>query len=235
MSENQTNEFYTGVEKLLVAVDCIIFGFEKQHLKLLLFKRKVEPFQGEWSLIGSFVKPDENVDAAAARVLEECTGLKDIYLDELAVYGDLNRDIGGRVISIAHYALIRINEQEKNISEKYEAKWFDIEDVPSLMLDHSIMVERALGRLRRKTKTQPIGFQLLPEQFTIPQLKSLYDGIFQKNLDKRNFRKKALAMGILEKLDKKDKSTSKKGAFLYRFNKKKYEKLAAKGFNFDLS
>ncbi len=234
MLNNNINKFYTDAEKLLIAVDCIIFGFEEQRLKLLLFKRKVEPFKGEWSLIGSFVKPDENVDHAAKRVLEESTGLKNIYLDELAVYGNVDRDIGARVISVAHYALIRINEQQKKVIENYEAEWFNIEDIPPLILDHSKMVTRALARLRRKTKTQPLGFELLPEQFTIPQLKALYDGIFQKDLDKRNFRKKVLAMKILEKLDVKDKSNSKKGAFLYQFNKEKYEQLSAKGFNFDL-
>ena len=234
MLNNNINKFYTDAEKLLIAVDCIIFGFEEQRLKLLLFKRKVEPFKGEWSLIGSFVKPDENVDHAAKRVLEESTGLKNIYLDELAVYGNVDRDIGARVISVAHYALIRINEQQKKVIENYEAEWFNIEDIPPLILDHSKMVTRALARLRRKTKTQPLGFELLPEQFTIPQLKALYDGIFQKDLDKRNFRKKVLAMKILEKLDVKDKSNSKKGAFLYQFNKEKYEQLSAKGFNFEM-
>ena len=234
MVNNDINNYYTGVAKILVAVDCIIFGFEEQRLKLLLFKRKVKPSQGEWSLIGSFVKPDENVDHAAARVLEEYTGLTNIYLDELAVYGNTDRDTGGRVISVAHYALIRINEQDKKVIKDYEAKWFDIDDVPSLILDHNEMVSRALNRLRAKTKTKPIGFSLLPKQFTIPQLKALYDGIFQKDLDKRNFRKKVLAMGIVEKLDIKDKTTSKKGAYLYRFNQKEYERLLKKGFNFDL-
>lgn len=228
------NNYYTGVEKILVAVDCIIFGFEEQRLKLLLFKRKVEPFQGEWSLIGSFVKPNEHVDYAAARVLEEYTGLTNIYLDELAVYGNTDRDTGGRVISVAHYALIRINEQEKKVIEDYEAKWFDIDEIPSLILDHNTMIDRALNRLKQKTKTQPIGFSLLPEQFTIPQLKALYEGILQKDLDKRNFRKKVLAMGVLEKLEIKDKKSSKKGAFLYRFNENEYERLLEEGFNFQL-
>lgn len=234
MLKKDVANFYKDIERLLIAVDCIIFGFEKQRLKILLFKRKVKPFEEKWSLIGTFVKPNENVDHAAKRVLEESTGLKNIYLDELAVYGNVDRNINIRVISVAHYALIRINEHEKKVIEDYEVKWFDIDDIPSLILDHGKMVADALAKLKLKTKNKPIGFELLPKQFTIPQLKALYDGILQKDLDKRNFRKKVLAMGILEKLDIKDKSTSKKGAFLYRFNQKEYEKLKEKGFNFDL-
>lgn len=226
--------FYTTAQRLLVAVDCIIFGFEADRLKLLLFKRKIEPFKNEWSLIGSFVKDAENVDAAAKRVLEESTGLKDVFLKELGCYGTQNRDPGARVISIAHYALIRIQEQEKKLTDTHQAHWFDVDNIPSLILDHNEMVVDALKKLRHTASYQPIGFELLPEQFTIPQLKKLYDGIFQQELDKRNFRKKILSMKILEKLDKKDKSTSKKGAFLYRFNKTKYAQLVVEGFNFVL-
>lgn len=171
---------------------------------------------------------------AVKRVLKKNTGLTDVYLEALKNYGSVNRDTGGRVISLAHYALIRVNEQEKYLTATYQAKWFDIESIPDLILDHNDMVQDALVKLREKARRQPLGFELLPEKFTIPQLKKLYDAIYQKELDRRNFRKRVLSMDILIKLDEKDKTTSRKGAYLYRFDKEKYETLSAAGFNFEL-
>ena len=234
MQKKKNTPFYSNAEKLLVAVDCIIFGFDTQRLKLLLFKRKIAPFKDEWSLIGSFVKADENVMDAAARVLKESTGLEDVFMEELGCYGAVERDPAARVISIAHYSLIRLNESNEALDEAHHAQWFDLDMIPDLILDHNEMVADALQKLRKKARYQPIGFELLPKKFTIPQLKTFYDSIYQKSLDRRNFRKRILAMGILKKLDEKDKSTSKKGAFLYQFDKKAYERLVAKGFNFEL-
>lgn len=234
MTEPTPNTFYQGADKLLIAVDCIIFGFDKEQLKLLLFKRKIAPFQHEWSLIGSFVKEQESVSKAAGRVLSESTGLQDVFMEELACYGEYDRDPGARVISMAHYALIRLDEQEEQVTASHQARWFDVDAIPSLILDHNEMVTHALDKLRRKARYQPIGFELLPEKFTIPQLKTFYDAIYQKELDRRNFRKRILSMGILKKLEEKDKTTSKKGAFLYQFDKEKYEALAAAGFNFEV-
>lgn len=234
MPEASPSFFYPDAEKLLLAVDCIIFGFDKERLKLLLFKRKIEPFKDAWSLIGSFVKEEEGVSKAAARVLFESTGLQDVFLEELGCYGAPDRDPGARVISIAHYALIRLDEQEEQLAASHQARWFDVDAIPPLILDHNQMVSHALDKLRRKARYQPIGFELLPEKFTIPQLKTFYDAIYQKELDRRNFRKRILSMGILRKLEEKDKSTSRKGAFLYRFDKEKYEELTAAGFNFEV-
>lgn len=230
----QHQPFYSEAEKLLVAVDCIIFGFDEGKLKLLLFKRKVEPFPNEWSLIGSFVKPSESVRAAAGRVLEESTGLSNVYLEELGSYGEINRDPGARVISIAHTALIRISEHQHQLNDLFQAKWFGVEAIPELILDHNDMVQHALSTLRRRARYQPLGFELLPEKFTLPQLKTFYDAIYQKDLDRRNFRKRILSMNILKKLEEKDKSSSRKGAFLYQFDQAKYEELSARGINFEL-
>jgi ADP-ribose pyrophosphatase YjhB (NUDIX family) len=232
--ENQKKNFYLETERLLVAVDCIIFGFEEERLKLLLFKRKIKPFENEWSLIGSFLNVNESIDAAAKRVLKESTGLNNVYLEASKNYGAVNRDAGGRVVSLAHYALIRIEEQEKKLTTTHQAHWFDIDTIPALILDHNEMVEDALEKLRRKARYQLLGFELLPKRFTIPQLKKLYDAIYQKDLDRRNFRKRILSMNILKKLTEKDKSTSKKGAYLYEFDKEKYEQLMKEGFNFEL-
>lgn len=233
-TSRHNNIFYQEADRLLLAVDCIIFGFDKNVLKLLLFKRKVEPFKDEWSLIGRFVREQENVGEAAERVLEECTGLKDLFLEQLHCYGNAGRDPGGRVVAIAYYALIRLDEQKEQSVEDYHAHWFDVTDVPNLILDHNDMIMAAFEKLKQKAKVQPIGFELLPEKFTIPNLQALYEAIYQITMDGRNFRKKILSMGILEKLEEKDKSSSKKGAYLYKFNQEKYESLLARGFGFDI-
>ena len=219
-------------DPLLVAVDCIVFGFDNERLKLLLFKRKVAPFKNEWSLIGSFVKSDENVSDAAHRILHESTGITGIFLSELGSFSNPIRDPGGRVLSIAHYALIRLEEQNFQAVKNFQAQWFDVDAIPDLVLDHNLMVIQSLKKLRENARNHPIGFELLSEKFTIPQLQLLYEAIYQQKLDRRNFRKKIKAMGFLDKLEEKDKSMSKKGAYLYRFNKEKYENLMKEGFNF---
>ena len=223
---------YQHGSPLLLAVDCIIFGFDNQSLKLLLFKRRVAPFQNEWSLIGSFVKTDEDVEVAAQRILSESTGLQGVYMEELGCYGKADRDPGGRVVSIAHFALIQLHEHEKQVVEDYDAHWFDIREVPPLILDHNCMVQDAFFRLRNLARHQPIGFELLPDKFTIPQLQALYEGIYQQALDRRNFRKKILSLGVLDKLAEQDKKSSRKGAFLYRFNEEQYEKMIREGVDF---
>lgn len=229
MEEKQA---YTGQQKLLVATDCIVFGFDRGVIKLLIFKRKINPFKGEWSLIGSFVNENESVTDTAKRVLYDFTGLEDVALKELKVYSDVHRDSGARCISIAQYALIRIDEYDKGQVEKHGAKWYPFDSLPPLVLDHGKMIKDALDKLRERTRHEPIGFALLPEKFTIPQLQSVYEAIYGKPLDDRNFRKKVLSFDLLIKLEEKDKTTSKKGAFLYRFDYAKYKKRQASGFNF---
>lgn len=225
---------YSGHDKMYVATDCIIFGFDNGVLKLLVFRRRVEPQKGAFSLIGSFVKLNESVDAAATRVLEEITGLKNVFMEELKTYNAAERDPGYRCISVGQYALIRINESDKELVEKHNAIWYDYDEVPDLVLDHNQMVQDAMARLRRKARYQPIGFELLPEKFTLPQLQNLYEVIYQKEMDTRNFRKKVLSFGVLIKLNEKDKSSSKKGAFYYKFDHDKYKELTERGINFEV-
>jgi 8-oxo-dGTP diphosphatase len=223
---------YTDSEKLYVAVDCIIFGFERDKLRILLTKRKFDPCRDCWSLLGGFVNHNEDLDNAASRVLEGLTGLKDIYLEQLYTYGETERDPGGRVISVAYYALICTEMLEPGAEEKYSARWFHYDTFPNLVFDHSVMVDKAIKRLRRKSLTQPVGFELLPEKFTLTQLQKLYEAIHQKKLDKRNFRKRILSMDVLTKLEEKDKINSKRGAWLYRFDKEKYDSLLESGEHF---
>ncbi len=227
-------DLYNQKDKMYVATDCIIFGFDAGSLKLLIFKRRVEPLQGEWSLIGSFVKLEEDVSAAAKRVLEEITGLKNVFMEELKTYGAADRDPGYRCISIGQYALIRLNDYDKELVKEHGAVWHEVDELPPLVLDHDQMVKDALEKLKRKARTQPIGFELLPEKFTIPQLQSLYEAIYQKPLDARNFRKKVMSYDVLIKLEEKDKSSSRRGAFLYKFDHQNYERLIKSGYNFEI-
>lgn len=230
---NNTN-IYSVQQKILVAIDCIIFGFDGKKLKLLLFKRKIEPSAGLWSLIGAFIKNDQSLDAGAAQILLETTGLKNIYLQQLKTYGDVHRDIAGRVISVAYYSLISVQKFELESVEKFDAHWFDLDAIPDLIFDHTTMVIDAIEQLKNTAKHQPIGFNLLPKYFTIPEIQTLYECIYQRSLDARNFRKKLLSFNILTKTNKKDKSGSKKGAFLYTFNKEKFDALIAEGLNFEI-
>jgi len=230
-----TKDLYQVKEKMYVATDCIIFGFHEGKLKLLIFKRRVVPLQGEWSLIGSFVQLDEDLEVAGQRVLNEITGLENVFMQQLKTYGKKDRDPGYRCISVAQYALIRIDEYDEKLVEEHGAHWYEIENLPSLILDHNNMVQDALLQLKQNTRYKPIGFELLPEKFTIPQLQILYEAIYQRELDARNFRKKVLSLNVLEKLDEKDKTTSKRGAFLYKFNYENYQKLLKSGYNFEIA
>lgn len=228
------NTIYKDHKGILVAVDCIVFGFDDEGLKLLLIKRKMLPNLGSWSLMGGFVSPDESVDNAAKRVLYDLTGLHDIYLEQLYTYGDLRRDSAGRVISVTYFALIKTEKYDQNKGEKYGTQWFKLDEKPGLIFDHDRMVEKAHTRLKRRVRYQPVGFELLPDKFTLPQLQKLYEAIYQERLDKRNFRKKIVSMGFLIKLNEKDKTGSKKGAYLYKFKEALYDELVKKGFFFEL-
>ncbi len=225
---------YQKKDKFYVAVDCIIFGFSNGKLKLLVFNRKIDPFKGSLSLIGSFVNIGESVSDASKRILEEFTGLKNVYMKELKTYSLIDRDPGYRCISIAQYALIRIGDDTKKIVEENGAKWFDIDIIPNLILDHNQMTFDALKRIEEIVRYKPIGFELLPEKFTIPQLQKLYEAIYRRTLDPRNFRKKILTFDVIIKLDEKDKLSSKKGAYLYKFDYSKYKKLQESGYNFEI-
>jgi ADP-ribose pyrophosphatase YjhB (NUDIX family) len=229
-------DFYKKHRKLLVAVDSIIFGFDEneRELKLLILKRNFEPAKGKWSLMGGFVDPEESLDDAAERIVSQLTGLTNVYKEQLYAFGDLTRDPGGRIISVAYFSLVRINDYDRKLVKEYGASWISLSELPELIFDHSEMVGKALRKLRIRARTQPIGFELLPEKFTIPQLQGLYEAIYQVPFDKRNFRKKLLSMELLEKLNEKEKETSKKGAFYYRFNSGKYEAFLEKGFNFEI-
>ena len=215
---------YQTQTKCLVALDSIIFGFDGQELKLLLVNRVIEDEHHTWSLMGGWVQPDESLEQASTRILYELTSLTDIYLEQLHTFGNPKRDPVERTVSVAYFALINVDDYDNKISKNFEAQWFSMQELPQLLFDHSAMVQMAIEHLRYKASQHPIGFELLPEKFTIPQLQKLYEAIFGTELDKRNFSRKLLSTHLLIKLDEKQKGFSKKGAYYYKIDEEKYKK-----------
>lgn len=208
--------------KILVAVDCIIFGFDGAQLKALLVKRRFKPEKGKWSLIGGFLHKDEDADDAATRVLQELTGMSDIYMEQLSTFSDVSRDAAQRVVTIAYFALINVADCKESLEAQHEAKWFPLSEIPPMIFDHRSMLLKAKEQLRLKVAYDPIGFELLPEKFTLPQLQSLFEAIYEAPIDRRNFTKKMRSLGVLRKLAEKEKQSSKKGAFYYILDSQKY-------------
>jgi 8-oxo-dGTP diphosphatase len=213
---------YSKQTRLLLAVDCIILGFDGEVLKILLIKRGFQPEKGNWSLMGGFVQANESLDQASNRILKQLTGLEGVYLEQLHTFGDTQRDPIERTVSTAYFALIDIHKYETQLSDDYHAEWFPLKHTPKLIFDQQEMVETAKRRIRYKAALHPILFELLPDRFTLPQLQILYESVFNTNIDKRNFSKRVLATGLLMKLTDKDKKNSKRGAFYYQLNKKNY-------------
>ena len=216
--------YYNINSKFYVSVDCIIFGFDQGELKLLLLKRNFEPAMGKWSLMGGFVQDNESVDDAAKRVLKELTGLEDVFMEQVGTFGDIKRDPGERVISVAYYALVNVNEYDRGLVQQHNAYWIKIDELPPLIFDHPEMIAKARELMKHQASDNPISFNLLPELFTLTQLQSLYEAIYGEQMDKRNFRKRVAMMDFIEKTDFIDKSGSKRGAYLYKFNDKAYKK-----------
>ena len=223
---------YKSNEGILVAVDCIIFGFDGHRLQALLIKRGFEPEKGKWSLMGGFVDKNESTDIAAIRILLQLTGMKNIYMEQLYCFSNINRDAAARVISVAYFALINIADNSEQLQQDHEARWFTMDKIPKLVFDHKEMVTKAKERLQEKVGNHPIGFELLPEKFTLLQLQNLYEAIYEQRMDKRNFTRKILSLNILNKLNEKERETSRKGAFYFVFDKRKYKKLHQKGVKF---
>ena len=214
---------YQKQTRILAAVDCIIFGFDGQSLKILLIQRGFEPERGKWSLMGGFIQPDESTETAAIRILKTLTGLEGVYLEQLYTFGDPARDPMERTLSIAYFALIDIHQYEKQISDEYHPEWFPLNKIPDLVFDHTEMIKMAKEKLRYKAALHPLLFELLPKKFTLPQLQSLYESVYETVFDKRNFSRKVLSTKLLNKQADKDKGSSKKGAYFYKLNSKNYK------------
>ncbi len=218
-----------------LTVDCVVFGLDDEDLKVLLIQRDLPPFEGKWALPGGFVHMDETLEDSAKRELREETGLANVYLEQLYTFGDPGRDPRERVVTVAYYALVNLRgHRVQAATDARSAAWFSVDDCPKLAFDHSRIVRVALERLRGKVCYQPIGFELLPSKFTLRQLQDLYEKVLDRPLDKRNFRKKILGMGILVELDEIETDVAHRAARLYRFDKTRYDRLTKKGFNFEI-
>ena len=220
-----------------LTVDCVVFGYEEASaaLKVLLIRRKLPPYQGLWSLPGGFVQIDESIDEAATRELQEETGVNDIFLEQLYTFGAPERDPRERVISVAYYALVSLQQHPlQAATDASDAQWFTLAEMPELGFDHREILDCAIARLRAKIRYEPVGFELLPNAFTLSQIQQLYEQILQRKLDKRNFRKKLLRMDLLIDTGKKETGVAHRAAQLYQFDLEKYQALKQSGFNFEL-
>jgi 8-oxo-dGTP diphosphatase len=216
-------------------VDIVVFALDEHDLQVMLVERDLQPYAGEWALPGGFVGIDEGLDAAARRELEEETGLKNIFLEQLYTFGDVHRDPRDRVVTVAYYALVNFaGHNVQASSDARNAAWFAVNDLPKLAFDHDKILRTAHERLKGKVSYQPIGFELLPEKFTLRQLQHLYEVILDRELDKRNFRKKVLAMEIVKETNEIEKDVAHRAARLYRFDKRMYDRLTRQGFNFEI-
>jgi len=218
-----------------VTTDCVIFGFDEGELKVLLIERSIEPFIRQWALPGGFVGEDETAEECAKRILMKETCLDNIYMEQLYTFSDVRRDPRFRVISIGYYALVKLSDYDAQAgADTTNVKWFSISDIPELAFDHGKILEMAKERLKGKIKYQPIGFELLSEKFTLPDLHHLYETILQAKLDDRNFRKKILSYGFLIDTGEQQRGARNRAPKLYRFDKEKYEELTKNGFYFEL-
>jgi 8-oxo-dGTP diphosphatase len=221
-----------------VAADCVVFGvtFESggPALRVLLIERGEAPFEGAMAFPGGFVRIDETVDAAARRELREETGLEDVYLEQLYTFGAIDRDPRGRVVSVAYYALVNLAEHRvRSGTDARAARWVPVQEVRELAFDHAEVLRVALDRLRAKVRYQPIGFEMLPARFKLSQLQALYEAILGRPLDKRNFRKRFLAMGLLAQAGE-ERGVPHRAARLFRFDKRRYQALRQRGFDFEI-
>ncbi len=218
-----------------LTADCVVFGLDEEDLKVLLIQRGMDPFAGKWALPGGFAMVGESLEATARRELSEETGLKNVFLEQLYTFSEPDRDPREHVVTVAYYALVNLSEHRvQAATDARNAAWFAIDDIPKLAFDHEKILKVAYERLKGKIRYQPIGFELLPDKFTLSQLQRMYEKILDRELDKRNFRKKILNMEIIGELDEIETDVAHRAARLYRFNKKKYDKKVNEGFNFEL-
>lgn len=233
-NETQKKYCYTHPRPALT-VDCVVFGFDEADLKVLLIRRGIPPFEGKWAFPGGFVHVDETLEDAARRELTEETGLTKLFLEQLYTFGAVDRDPRERVVSVAYYALVKLMDHRvRAATDAREADWVEVKNLPGLAFDHERIFKVALERLKGKVRYEPIGFELLPPKFTLSQLQHLYEVILERELDKRNFRKKILSMDLLIELDEYQVGVAHRAARLYRFDEKKYRILKKAQFNFEI-
>lgn len=218
-----------------LAVDCVVFGLDEEDLKVLLIQRRLTPFQHAWALPGGFVRMDETLEAAARRELAEEAGVTDVYLEQLYSFSAIDRDPRERVVTVAYYALAKLSDHRiRAATDAMGVGWFSLDDLPKLAFDHAEIVAVAKDRLRGKVRYAPVGFELLPPRFSLTQLQRLYEIILGTELDKRNFRKKILSLDLLVETDEVEQGVRHRAARLYRFDRRKYDRLAKQGFELSI-
>ena len=215
-----------------VTADCVIFGFDGVSIKVLLIQRAIDPYKGKWALPGGFMNIDESAEECARRELEEETGLKTASVEQFYTFTDVMRDPRERVITVAHYALVRLSEV-KGGDDAAKAQWFVQSEIPSLAFDHDRILRMALARLKERICFEPIGFELLPDVFTMSELQNLYEAILGVKFDRRNFYNKMLKLGILTEAEPRPESASRRTPTKYRFNAEKYAELKQRGFRLE--
>ena len=215
-----------------VTADCVIFGFDGVSIKVLLIQRGIEPFKDKWAFPGGFMKIDETAEECAKRELEEETGLKNTSVEQFYTFSDVNRDPRERVITVAHCALVKLSEV-KGGDDAASARWFSMDEVPNLAFDHDRILRMALNRLKERICFEPIGFELLPEVFTMTELQNLYEAILEVKFDRRNFYNKMLKLGILSEAEPRPSNATNRTPNKYRFNAEKYAELKQKGFRLE--
>lgn len=223
------NQFY----KFAVSVDCVIFGYEGNNVEVLLIKRGTDLYEDSWALPGDLVYPDENLQCAAERVLKELTGLEDMYMDQAKAFGEVDRHPEGRVVTVGYFSLIRKDlHNPKASSWAKQVSWHKIDEIPNLAFDHNKILNASLERLRKRVRRQPVGFNLLPDKFTLLEMQGMYESLLAEKFDKPNFRKKVLDMNLLEPLNEVQANVKHRPAKLFKFNEKRYHQLKEDGFDF---
>lgn len=231
----RTEDRLAGYFKSAFTVDNVIFGFDEGALKVLLIRRGEEPFDKYWALPGYFVRQEEGLEDAAARVLRETTGLEDVYLEQLRTFGEPGRHAFGRVITVAYYSLVKIADfTPQPVGLSREVSWHALDELKDIAFDHTEIIVAATEALGQSIRHRPVGFELLPPEFTLTQLQHLYEAIWRISLDRRNFRKKILAMDLLVELDRLQEGVAHRPARLYRFDEERYQELTEEGFSFEL-
>lgn len=232
---NQDKKYCYEYPRPAVTSDCIIFGFDAGELKVLLIERGIEPYKGKWAIPGGFLRNEESSEECARRELFEETGLENVFMEQLYTFSDKGRDPRGHVVTVAYYALVKLSDfNVKAGDDAKNAKWFGISQIPTLAFDHDRILRVALSRLRGKIRYQPIGFELLPEKFTLPDLQMLYETILEVKIDRRNFRRKINSTGLIIDHQESVKGLPHKGASYFSFDKNKYIELSERGFNFEI-
>jgi 8-oxo-dGTP diphosphatase len=221
-----------NTNKIALSVDCVIFGFDEAKLKVLLIRSDLKKFAGKWSLLGDLVFPNEDLDAAAYRILKQRTGLSDVYLEQVSTFGAVSRHPAGRVVTVAYCSLINVQHHKLNILDN-ELHWHDIKNVTDLAFDHQVIFDSCLKQLQKRVQEHPLGFNLLPKKFSLRDLQNLYEAILDIKMDRRNFRKKFFSMDFLIDLNEMEQDVPHRPGKLYKFNYDKYEKKKRKWVGID--